>query len=83
VGASLAVGRMKGAFRCRPKLMDKSLSKWDLSRVLEVDPGFLSGSTGSDLFLGSFPGLLRWCLCRWLFWCRQPLLMSLGMVGLL
>jgi hypothetical protein len=40
-GASLVVGRMKGAFRCRPKLKDKSLPKWALSRVSEVDPGFL------------------------------------------
>jgi hypothetical protein len=83
VGASLAVGCMKGAFRCRPKLKDKSLSKGALSRVSEVDPGFFLGSMGSNLFLGSFSGLLRWCLCRRPFWSQQPLLMSLGIVGLL
>jgi len=46
VGASLAVGCMKGAFRCRPKLKDKSLSKGALSRVSEVDPGFFFGFDG-------------------------------------
>jgi hypothetical protein len=83
VGASLAVGCMKGAFRCRPKLKDKSLSKGALSRVSEVDPVFLSGSTGSNLFHGSLSGVAALVSSPMPFCPRQPHLVSLGMVGLL
>jgi hypothetical protein len=72
------LGPIPISFRYRPNLKDQSPSKWALSWVSKVEPGFLSGLTGSILFHGFFSRNVAL-----VFWSRQPLPVLLGLVGLL